>query len=70
MLNEEQNALLDWYETLNNAERCAVDAWLLTGDARSLLILRECSERLKRYAYMPFFKRPKEPRLHRGERAS
>ena len=66
-MTAEQKELLDWYSSLSNLERLALNYWLLTGDVRLLLPLREVSERLKRYTYMPFFKRPQEASLRRSE---
>lgn len=66
MLTPLQEVLLAWYDSLNTEERAAVDYWLETGQTESLLVLRQFSERLKCYRYMPFFERPKEFSLLRS----
>lgn len=41
-----------WYRSLDEAERAAVDEWLITGDPQRLLILRKFRKRLQRFNYM------------------
>lgn len=49
-----------WYVELNEAELFGLHHYLLTGDPRIVLALRESSERLKRFDYMSFTDSPDE----------
>lgn len=66
MFNNEQRKRLEWYDSLSTFERLVVNYWLLTGDNRLVLALRNRSERLQRFWYQSFVERPEESPLHRG----
>lgn len=43
--------VVEWYRSLSNLERLAVNCFLRTGDDRLIVFLRERSERLKCFSY-------------------
>lgn len=49
-----QRRIVEWYESLNEVERTAVDYWLLTGDTRLIDAFKPTSERLQQYNLQPF----------------
>lgn len=53
-MSEKQQRIVEWYESLNEAERLAVDYWLMTGDTRLIDAFKPTSERLQQYNLQPF----------------
>lgn len=60
MISEQHRQLLEWYESLNDEEREALDYWLDTGDSTLISRLRCFSSRLEKFVYRPFVESAEE----------
>lgn len=62
---ERRASIENWYDSLNEVERIALNYYLFTGDTRLLTAFNDRSHLLKRFHYLPFVDEPEQTFLCR-----